>query len=564
MKTFNTITQILKLNNNNMKNKVLFLATMAILGVASLKAQLNVGSTSAPDPSAVLQATSTTQGFLMPRMTSANINAIVGAVEGLMVYCTNCSPVGMRVYISGTWTDIGAMAVVSAPQNTIPSSISGKAVVGGGAQTITAVLGTWVGTSPIAYTYQWQVSTDNGATFNNISGGTGGNYTIGGSAAVSSNSFRVVITGVNNIGTTVVNSPTIFVASASAVPNAGAPPVISGTSYIDSSVNTSNGTWTANANGLSYTYQWASGGVAIAGAVKSTYKITYLEEGTAMTCVVTAKNGFGTANATSTAYHNWTPKDVSTTQLQLWLDGGDDRTISLAGGALSAWTDKSGKGFNFAQPTASLRPTVVNHRVTFDGVGTFLTNTNWPATSFSAGTTFAYNATMNASGSYVRIFDFGVQFNSDNLARYNVMVFRQTSNYTYVVAASTSPNPYVNSESSPPNTTDGVNGSYSMVTNAAPFPSTASGVFYKDGLPGTTNSAMYNPNNVARFSNFLGKSNWAQDAGFLSGNISEMVMYSTAFSATDRQKLEGYLAWKWGTVAYLPVGHAYKTSAPLP
>jgi hypothetical protein len=31
----------------------------------------------------------------------------------------------------------------------------------------------------------------------------------------------------------------------------------------------------------------------------------------------------------------------------------------------------------------------------------------------------------------------------------------------------------------------------------------------------------------------------------------------------NRQKLEGYLAWKWGMVPNLPVDHPYKTSPPM-
>ena len=30
----------------------------------------------------------------------------------------------------------------------------------------------------------------------------------------------------------------------------------------------------------------------------------------------------------------------------------------------------------------------------------------------------------------------------------------------------------------------------------------------------------------------------------------------------DRQQLEGYLAWKWGLEANLPVDHPYKNAAP--
>ena len=52
IKNSNLITRPQKLNKLNMKNKVLFLA-LAILGAGSVKAQLNVGSTSAADPSAI-------------------------------------------------------------------------------------------------------------------------------------------------------------------------------------------------------------------------------------------------------------------------------------------------------------------------------------------------------------------------------------------------------------------------------------------------------------------------------------------------------------------------------
>lgn len=48
------------------------------------------------------------------------------------------------------------------------------------------------------------------------------------------------------------------------------------------------------------------------------------------------------------------PKSIA--GLQLWLDGADSSTITLNGTNVSAWSDKSGKGNNFAQPTASQQP----------------------------------------------------------------------------------------------------------------------------------------------------------------------------------------------------------------
>ena len=46
------------------------------------------------------------------------------------------------------------------------------------------------------------------------------------------------------------------------------------------------------------------------------------------------------------------------------------------------------------------------------------------------------------------------------------------------------------------------------------------------------------------------------------GPIGEVLIYNTALTDTERQLVEGYLAWKWGLQAPLSVGHPYKSSAP--
>ena len=45
-------------------------------------------------------------------------------------------------------------------------------------------------------------------------------------------------------------------------------------------------------------------------------------------------------------------------------------------------------------------------------------------------------------------------------------------------------------------------------------------------------------------------------------DIGELVFLNSAASTGDRQKLEGYLAWKWGLQADLPSDHPYKLSPP--
>ncbi|WP_162032848.1 fibrobacter succinogenes major paralogous domain-containing protein [Chryseobacterium potabilaquae] len=43
-----------------------------------------------PDPSAILDLTSTVDGFLVPRMTEAQMNAIIHPAHGLQIFCTDC------------------------------------------------------------------------------------------------------------------------------------------------------------------------------------------------------------------------------------------------------------------------------------------------------------------------------------------------------------------------------------------------------------------------------------------------------------------------------------------
>lgn len=53
------------------------------------------------------------------------------------------------------------------------------------------------------------------------------------------------------------------------------------------------------------------------------------------------------------------------------------------------------------------------------------------------------------------------------------------------------------------------------------------------------------------------------EANGLNGQVGELVVVQADdISLTDKQKLEGYTAWKWGMVDELPGGHPYKSAAP--
>jgi uncharacterized protein (TIGR02145 family) len=73
-----------------------------------------VGTTT-PHASALVDVSSTTKGFLPPRMTANQMNAIVNPSEGLVVYCTNClSTKGLRVFDGADWVNMNGNALAPA------------------------------------------------------------------------------------------------------------------------------------------------------------------------------------------------------------------------------------------------------------------------------------------------------------------------------------------------------------------------------------------------------------------------------------------------------------------
>ena len=115
-----------------MKQFILFLALFCS---TQIFAQTGIGTTT-PDPSAKLEVSSTTKGFLPPRMTSAQRSAISNPANGLMVYQTDGTS-GLYFYTGGAWVYI------------INSTTSVVSVINGGTGTNT---GSITGTGALAFT----------------------------------------------------------------------------------------------------------------------------------------------------------------------------------------------------------------------------------------------------------------------------------------------------------------------------------------------------------------------------------------------------------------------------
>ena len=74
-----------------MKKTIFTMLTLAFIGLSTATAQVGIG-TETPDPSATLDLTSSSQGFLPPRLTTVQRDAIASPAAGLTIYNTtvNC------------------------------------------------------------------------------------------------------------------------------------------------------------------------------------------------------------------------------------------------------------------------------------------------------------------------------------------------------------------------------------------------------------------------------------------------------------------------------------------
>ena len=82
-------------------------------GAITNSGKLIVGASSAASASAVLEASSTTQGFLPPRMTQAQRNAIVSPITGLMIFCTDNFGGEIEVFNGTNWVNMDGRSYYS-------------------------------------------------------------------------------------------------------------------------------------------------------------------------------------------------------------------------------------------------------------------------------------------------------------------------------------------------------------------------------------------------------------------------------------------------------------------
>lgn len=146
--------------------------------------------------------------------------------------------------------------------------------------------GTWGGTLPITYSYQWYA---NGTP---ILGATNDNLDL--VSNYLGQTIKCEVTALNICGSASSDSNNVTVVSAPINTIANS---ISGNNYEGEVLTTTNGTWSGTAT-ITYSYQWYRGSTPI-GTNSSTYTQVSADAGYDIKCAVTATNSYGSAVANS-------------------------------------------------------------------------------------------------------------------------------------------------------------------------------------------------------------------------------------------------------------------------
>ena len=193
----------------------------------------------------------------------------------------------------------------TAPSNTGLPTITGTATVG---KTLTASPGSWNGSTPITYKYQWQRCDSSGKGCASISGETTNHRQLVSDDV--GHRMRVKVTANNADGSTSAtsdpSSPVASSGSGSGAPVNTTAPSISGSAVQGQTVQADHGTWNG-ANPITYKYQWlrcdtvGSNCAQIAGETASGRQLNAGDVGHRLRVRVTATNNSGSGTAQSNA-----------------------------------------------------------------------------------------------------------------------------------------------------------------------------------------------------------------------------------------------------------------------
>jgi hypothetical protein len=244
---------------------------------------------------------------------------------------------------------------------------------------------------------------------------------------------------------------------------------------------------------------------------------------------------------------------TSITGCSLWLDGADpagNGAVPANGATVSTWVDKSGTGNNgtsYGNPTFVTsafngKPSILFNGSTQRFVGA-ITNTGNTVSVFAI-------VSMNSGGQWGRICSLAVTNNYDGgvSSLYFIPLIRNSTNQSiqsgrYQVSGNVNVGP--------------VAITYNVPFQAASIVNGTTNILY---LNGTSAGSVSSTGNFGYTAYGIGAQPSDLQPEYFQGYISEILVFHASLSTTQRQQIEGYLAWKWRLTSSLPASHPYALS----
>ena len=235
----------------------------------------------------------------------------------------------------------------------------------------------------------------------------------------------------------------------------------------------------------------------------------------------------------------------SQTSSRAWYDAQDQTTITESLGAVSQWDDKSGNIENVSQASGASQPTTLLNNanglnvITFSGAQSLsaLNAIEWTE-NFHAFMVYKRDILSNTTvmGSFNAV-DGDWRMAPGNSANNRSQVRQGGATRTQSISGTDITNFYIHE-------LEYSNDTLYSVENGVR--SNGLSVVY----PGLTTAELFT---IGARSNI---------ANFFDGDVAEIVIYQSLLSQDAIDRVQGYLAWKWGLVSSLPAGHKYKSYPP--
>jgi hypothetical protein len=240
--------------------------------------------------------------------------------------------------------------------------------------------------------------------------------------------------------------------------------------------------------------------------------------------------------------------------ISMWYDGGDRTSMTVnVSNQITRWNDKSGNGYHLiagSGPTITSASNAVGYDIVFNGSQTLKNVTLSPAISTTQFTYFI--VLVNKSGAS---FPYGRFITGSNVIQDNADV-----NGVCISSFDVSnPNSvfFILGGVSPLLVTTVTANTYTIASFVWSTPTAT--LFINGGsVPGFTSA------NTLTFSKFAIGATPTNENNRLGNGcvVNEFVSFTSALTTTQRQQVEGYLAWKWGLQASLPSNHPYFNAKP--